>query len=72
MHTLETAKVPVYLPSIIQDHLQRWMVFAQTVSGMKKRDDKYVPQGLVLGALLCNIAFNDILKEDVPLTDYFL
>ncbi len=42
------------------------MVFAQTASGtVRKEMTCGVPQGSVLGRLLWNIAFDDILKEEV-------
>ncbi len=62
LEALANVKVPVYLCDIIRD----WVVFAQTASGMVRKEMMCgVPQESVLGPLLWNIAFDNILKEEV-------
>ncbi len=66
LETLFNAKVPVYLLNIIRDYFQDWVVFVQTASGMVKKEITCgMPQGVVLGPLLWNITFDDILKREV-------
>ncbi len=67
LEALANAKVPVYLRDIIRDYFWDRVVFAQTASGMVQKEMMCeVPLGSVLGRLLWNIAFDDILKEEVP------
>ncbi len=67
MEVLENAKLPVYLHNIIWIYFWNWLVLAQTASGMKRKVMTCsVPQGSVLGPLLWNIAFDDILNKGVP------
>ncbi len=64
---LSVGKVPVYLRNIIRDYFRDWVVFVQTASDkVRKEMTCGVPQGSVLEPLLWNIAFDDILKEEVP------
>ncbi len=68
MDALENAKVPVYRHSIIRVYFWDQMVLAQTASDIiRKEMTRDVPQGSVLVPLLWNIAFEDILKEDISL-----
>ncbi len=68
MDTLENAEVPVNFHSIIHDYFQDWVVIVQMASGMIRKEKTCgVLQGSVLGPLLWNIAFDDSLKEDIPL-----
>ncbi len=67
LEALVNAKVPVYLRNIIRDYFRDWVVFAQTVIGMVRKEMTCgVLQGSVLRPLLWNITFDDILKEGVP------
>ncbi len=66
MGTLENAKVPVYLRSIIWDYFCDHVAFAQTPGMIRKEMTYGVPQRSVLRPLIWNITFDDILKEDVP------
>ncbi len=67
LEVLMNTKVPVYLHNIIQDYFRDWVVFAQTASGMVRKEITCrVPQGSVLGSLIWNIGYDDNLKEEVP------
>ncbi len=69
MDMLEIAKMLVYLGSIIQDYFRDRVVLAQTASSMIRKGMACdVPQGSLLGPLLWITAFDNILKEDVPLS----
>ncbi len=66
LEALANAKVLVYLRNIIRDYFRDRVVFAQMASGtIRKEMTCGVPQGSVLGLLLWNIAFDNILKEEV-------
>ncbi len=68
LEVLLNAKVTLYLHNIIRDYIGIVWYYAQTASGMVKKEMTCeVPQGSALRPLLWNIAFGDILKEEVPL-----
>ncbi len=59
------AKVPIYLYNNIQNNFWGWVVFAQTASGMVGKEMKCeYCKGPKMDPW--NIAFDDILKEEVP------
>ncbi len=62
MDPLKNLKVPVYLLSISQECFQDWEAFVQTTLSIIRKEMK------VHGHLLwnTNIAFDDILKENIP------
>ncbi len=67
LEAIVNAKAQVYLHNIIWDYFRDQVVFAQTALGsVRKEMTCNVPQGSVLGPLLWNITYNNILKEEVP------
>ncbi len=61
------SKWPSIIPTPLAPYFRDRVVFAQTASGMVKKEMTYgVLQGSILGTLLWNIVFDDILKYEVP------
>ncbi len=67
LEVLVNVMVLVYIHNIIRNYFRDRVVFAQTASGIVRKEMTCgVPEESVLGPLLWNIAFDDILKEEVP------
>ncbi len=66
LEALMNAKMPVYLRNITQNYFRDQVVFAQTASGIVRKEMTCgVPQGSIFVSLVRKIAFDDILKEEV-------